>query len=148
MKIILKNIKVSELTNGYEDKAEEGLRGYDSKLNIRPAYQREFIYKEKQRNEVINTVRKNFPLNTMYWAVAGNGFELMDGQQRTVSICQYVQGDFAVEIDGSPMFFNNLTAEKRQQIMDYEISVYVCEGAEGEKLDWFKIIKHRWRKTN
>ena len=140
MKIILKNIKVSELTNGYEDKAEEGLRGYDSKLNIRPAYQREFIYKEKQRNEVINTVRKNFPLNTMYWAVAGNGFELMDGQQRTVSICQYVQGDFAVEIDGSPMFFNNLTAEKRQQIMDYEISVYVCEGAEGEKLDWFKII--------
>lgn len=140
MKIALKNIKVSELIKGYEDKAEEGVRGYNDKLNIRPAYQREFIYKEKQRNEVINTVRKNFPLNTMYWAVAGNGFELMDGQQRTVSICQYVQGDFAVEIDGSPMFFNNLTAEKRQQIMDYEISVYVCEGAEGEKLDWFKII--------
>lgn len=140
MKIALKNIKVSELTKSYEDKAEEGVRGYDGKLNIRPAYQREFIYKEKQRNEVINTVRKNFPLNTMYWAVTGNGFELMDGQQRTVSICQYVQGDFAVEIDGSPMFFNNLTAEKRQQIMNYELSVYVCEGAEGEKLDWFKII--------
>lgn len=140
MKIILKNIKVSELTKGYEDKAEEGVRGYDSALNIRPAYQREFIYKEKQRNEVINTVRKNFPLNTMYWAVAGEGYELMDGQQRTVSICQYVQGDFAVEIDGSPMFFNNLTSEKQQQILDYEVSVYVCEGAEGEKLDWFKII--------
>jgi len=140
MKIILKNIKVSELTKGYEDKAEEGVRGYDGTLNIRPAYQREFIYKEKQRNEVINTVRKNFPLNTMYWAVAGQGYELMDGQQRTVSICQYVQGDFAVEIDGSPMFFNNLTSEKQQQILDYEVSVYVCEGAEGEKLDWFKII--------
>jgi hypothetical protein len=140
MKIILKNIKVSELTKGYEDKAEEGVRGYDGTLNIRPAYQREFIYKEKQRNEVINTVRKNFPLNTMYWAVAGEGYELMDGQQRTVSICQYVQGDFAVEIDGSPMFFNNLTVEKQQQILNYELSVYVCEGAEGEKLDWFKII--------
>jgi len=85
-------------------------------------------------------VRKNFPLNTMYWAVAGEGFELMDGQQRTVSICQYVQGDFAVEMAGSPMFFNNLTAEKRKQILDYELSVYVCEGTEGEKLDWFKII--------
>ncbi|PKM70352.1 MAG: HNH endonuclease, partial [Firmicutes bacterium HGW-Firmicutes-18] len=117
MIIILKNIKVSELTKGYEDKAEEGVRGYDGTLNIRPAYQREFIYKEKQRNEVINTVRKSFPLNTMYWAVAGEGYELMDGQQRTVSICQYVQGDFAVEIDGSPMFFNNLTSEKQQQIL-------------------------------
>lgn len=131
---------MSELVNGYEDKAEEGVRGYSGQLNIRPAYQREFIYKEKQRNEVINTVRKGFPLNTMYWAIADNGFELMDGQQRTVSVCQYVQGDFAVEIDGSPMFFNNLTAEKQKQILDYELSVYVCEGTEGEKLDWFKII--------
>lgn len=140
MKIALRNIKVSELTGGYEDKAENGVRGYGGRLNIRPAYQREFIYKEKQRNEVINTVRRDFPLNTMYWAVAGEGFELMDGQQRTVSICQYVHGDFAVEIDGSPMFFNNLTTEKQKQILNYELSVYVCEGTEGEKLDWFKII--------
>jgi hypothetical protein len=140
MKITLKNIKVADLAKDYEDKSEQGVRGYGGRLNIRPAFQREFIYKEKQRNEVINTVRKNFPLNTMYWAVAGDGFELMDGQQRTVSICQYVQGDFAVEIDSSPMFFNNLTAEKQKQIIDYELSVYVCEGTEGEKLDWFKII--------
>lgn len=140
MKIDLQNIKVAELVDGYEDKKEEGVRGYTGRLNIRPAFQREFIYKEKQRNEVINTVRRNFPLNTMYWAVAGDGFELMDGQQRTVSICQYIGGDFPVEIDGSPMFFNNLTPDKQKQILDYELSVYVCEGTEGEKLDWFKII--------
>jgi hypothetical protein len=90
MKIVLQNIKVSALVAGYEDKGEGGVRGYGGRLNIRPAFQREFIYKEKQRNEVINTVRKNFPLNTMYWAVADQDFELMDGQQRTVSVCQYV----------------------------------------------------------
>ena len=140
MKIVLHNIKVSELVNGFEDKAEEGVHGYSGRLNIRPAYQREFIYKDKQRNEVIHTVRRNFPLNTMYWVVARDGYELMDGQQRTISICQYVDGDFAVDIDGSPMFFNNLTTEKQKQILDYELSVYVCEGSEGEKLDWFKII--------
>jgi hypothetical protein len=140
MKIELQEITIRELTHGYEDKAEEGVRGYGGHLNIRPAYQREFIYKEKQRNEVINTVRRNFPLNTMYWVVAGDGFELMDGQQRTISICQYAHGDFAVEIDGAPRFFNNLTPEKQKQILDYELSVYVCEGTEGEKLDWFKII--------
>jgi hypothetical protein len=140
MKIELRNVKVSELTAGYEDKGEEGVRGYSDRLNIRPAYQREFIYKEKQRNAVIETVRKNFPLNTMYWAVAGDGYELMDGQQRTVSICQYVNGDFPVEFDGSPRFFTNLTTEKQQQILDYELSIYVCDGTDGEKLDWFKII--------
>ena len=140
MKIELKEIPIRELTDGYKDSADAGVVGYSGLLNIRPAFQREFIYKEKQRNEVINTVRKDFPLNTMYWAVAGDGFELMDGQQRTVSICQYVQGDFAVEIDGSPRFFENLTPEKKKQILNYRISVYVCDGTEGEKLDWFKII--------
>jgi hypothetical protein len=140
MKITLKNVKIADLFNGYEDKAEEGVRGFGGILNIRPAYQREFIYKDKQRNEVINTVRKSFPLNMMYWAVTADGFELMDGQQRTISICQYVSGDYAVEIGGSPMFFNNLTVERQQQILNYELSIYICEGSDGEKLDWFKII--------
>src|SRR5438105_2308851 len=114
MKIALHNVKISELVDTYEDKAEEGVRGYKGRLNIRPAFQREFIYKEKQRNEVINTVRKDFPLNTMYWAVVGDGFELMDGQQRTISICQYVHGDFAVDVAGSRMFFHYLTAETQK----------------------------------
>jgi hypothetical protein len=141
MKIALHRIKVSELIAGFENKAEEGVRGYGGRLNIRPPYQREFIYKEKQRNEVIHTVRKKFPLNTMYWVKVGDDdFELMDGQQRTISVCQYVAGDFSVEIDGSPMNFGNLTGNKRQEILDYELSVYVCEGTDSEKLDWFKII--------
>lgn len=140
MKIDLQIVKVRDLVDGYEDKGELGVSGYCGRLNIRPAYQREFIYGEKQRNAVIDTVRRNFPLNTMYWAVAGTGFELMDGQQRTVSICQYVNGEFSVEIDRSPRGFANLTPERKQQILDYELSVYVCDGDEGEKLDWFKII--------
>lgn len=140
MDIVLRNIRISDLIDGYDDRGEQGVRGYGGRLDIRPAYQREFIYKEKQRNAVIETVRKKFPLNTMYWAVAGDDFELMDGQQRTISICQYVQGEFSVEIDGSPRFFGNLTAERKRQILDYELSVYVCDGTDGEKLDWFKII--------
>jgi len=87
MKIELKEITVRELTNGYENNDEEGVVGYGGKLDIRPPYQREFIYKDKQRDAVIHTVRKNFPLNVMYWAVRDDGtFEVMDGQQRTISI--------------------------------------------------------------
>jgi HNH endonuclease/Protein of unknown function DUF262 len=134
-------IKVSELVKGYIDKAEqEGVRGYGGRLNIRPPFQREFVYNEKQRNAVINTVCKNYPLNTMYWAVDGDGFELMDGQQRTISICRYVQGEFSVMFDDSPKSFHNLPADKKKKILDYELSVYVCEGTDSEKLDWFKII--------
>ncbi|WP_448228897.1 HNH endonuclease family protein [Pseudoxanthomonas mexicana] len=140
MKIDHQDVKVSELVDGYKDSQEQGVFGYGGKLNIRPAYQREFIYKEKQRNAVIETLRNEFPLNTMYWAVSGDGFELMDGQQRTISICQFVNGDYSVDFDGTPKFFHNLTGDKKQKILDYKLSIYVCEGTDSEKLDWFKTI--------
>ena len=140
MNIDLQVIKISALVETFTDNGEQGVTGYGGKLNIRPAYQREFIYKEKQRNAVIDTVRKGFPLNTMYWAVASDAYELMDGQQRTISICQYVSGDYSVMVDGSPKSFHNLASDQQQQILDYELSVYVCDGTDSEKLDWFKII--------
>ena len=82
MDIELKEITVQELADGYEDNSEAGVVGYAGKLDIRPPYQREFIYKDKQRDAVIDTITKNFPLNVMYWAVRENGdFEVIDGQQ-------------------------------------------------------------------
>ena len=100
MKIELHEIPVREVVEGYFDDAENGCRGYNGKLNIRPAFQREFIYKDKQRDEVIRTIKKNFPLNVMYWIKnEGDSFEMLDGQQRTISICQYVNGDFALDCD-------------------------------------------------
>ena len=101
MNIELHEIPVREIIAGYIDDAENGVRGYNGRLNIRPAFQREFIYKDKQRDEVIYTVRKNFPLNVMYWVKSdGGNFEVLDGQQRTISICQYVTNCFSVMIDG------------------------------------------------
>ena len=40
MNIELKEITVRQLTNGYEDKEEAGVVGYDGQLDIRPPYQR------------------------------------------------------------------------------------------------------------
>jgi hypothetical protein len=137
MKIELKKITVSELTNGFKDNDENGVVGYGGKLDIRPPYQREFIYKDKQRDAVIDTITRNFPLNVMYWAVREDGnFEVIDGQQRTISACQYVNGDFSV--DG--LAFHNLTKDKKEQILNYELTIYFCSGTDSEKLEWFKII--------
>ncbi len=137
MKIELKKITVRELTDGFEDNAEAGVVGYGGKLDIRPPYQREFIYNDKQRNAVIHTITKEFPLNVMYWAVREDGnFEIIDGQQRTISICQYVNGDFSV----NGLAFHNLTNDKQEQILNYELTVYFCSGTDSEKLEWFKTI--------
>ena len=137
MKIALKEITVRDLTDGYEDNDEGGVVGYSGKLDIRPPFQREFIYKDKQRDAVIDTITKDFPLNVMYWAVREDGaFEVIDGQQRTISICQFIEGDFAFK----NRYFHNLQNDEQEKILDYKLMVYLCSGADSEKLEWFKTI--------
>jgi hypothetical protein len=137
MNIELQDLTVKDLVEGYEDLDEGGVNGYGGRLDIRPPYQREFIYGEKQREAVIETITKGFPLNVMYWAVRADGdFEVIDGQQRTISICQYVEGDFAF----NGRYFHNLQTDERQVILDYPLMVYRCSGTDSEKLEWFKTI--------
>jgi len=137
MKIDLHKIKVRKVVDGYKDSREEGVVAYGGKLDIRPKYQREFVYKEKQRNAVIETIKNNFPLNVMYWMIREDGgYEVLDGQQRTISIGQYVTGDFSL----NDRFFHNLTKEEQDKILNYELMIYFCEGTDKERLDWFRII--------
>ncbi len=133
-------VTVGEITSGYIDSEEQGVRGYGGLLDIRPPYQREFIYNEKEQIAVINTVLKGYPLNVMYWVKRSEDaecpYEVMDGQQRTLSLCQYVAGKFAIDFKN---FFNQ-TADIQKKILDYKLTVYVCEGEESEKLEWFQTI--------
>lgn len=162
MNIELHKITVRELTKGYADNNENGVRAYGGRLDVRPPYQREFVYGEKERDAVIDTLTNGFPLNVMYWArrdasnassvsnaSAGSSdtrgvslqdpttqFEIIDGQQRTISICQYVNGDFAFNF----RYFHNLQPDEQEQILNYELQVYICSGSDSEKLKWFKTI--------
>ena len=137
MKIDLKEITIKRLSEGFLDNDERGVVAFGGTLDIRPPYQREFIYKDKQRNAVIESVRQAFPLNTMYWAVRDDGsYEVIDGQQRILSICQYVNGDYS--IDG--LAFHNLQTDQQEQILNYEVMVYFCTGTPTEKLNWFTTI--------
>ena len=137
MKIEPHTITVRELVAGYRNDEEEGVVAFGGRLDVRPKYQREFIYSDAEQKAVIDTVTKGYPLNVMYWAVRGDGtFEVMDGQQRTLSICEYVAGKFDYDF----RYFANLSKEEQGRILDYGLTVYFCEGGDDEKLEWFKTI--------
>lgn len=142
MKISLKNITIRDLVDGFENNEEEGVVGYGGRLNIRPKYQREFVYDDKKKLAVIDTVFKDYPLNVMYWVAKDDGtFELLDGQQRTLSICSYYVGEFFYKLNGNLKAFENLTADERERFLNYSLTVYVCsEGTDSERIEWFRTI--------
>ena len=144
MNIELHHIKISELVENFIDNDEQGVVGYNGRLNIRPKYQREFVYDDKMAKAVIQTITKGFPLNVMYWVKnADNEYELLDGQQRTISICRFVKQMMYSDIyfNGTVVRgFRNLTTTEQNKILDYELMVYICEGTDSERLDWFRTI--------
>ena len=133
-------VTVGEITKGYVNNDEQGVRGYNGLLDIRPPYQREFIYNEKEQQAVITTVLHEYPLNVMYWVKRSDDaecpYEVMDGQQRTLSLCEYVAGKFSYDFKN---FFNQ-PKDIQEKILNYPLTVYVCEGKASEKLEWFKTI--------
>ncbi len=142
MNITLHTIPIRELVDGFADNNEDGVVGYHGKLNIRPPFQREFVYDDKQKKEVINSIFKGFPLNVMYWVKNEQGtYELLDGQQRTISICLYYINSFFVNVNGSLKGIENLNDEEKAKFLDYPLQIYICEnGTDKEQLDWFRII--------
>ena len=137
MKIKLEHITIRDLAKNYADNEEEGAVAYGGNLDVRPKYQRGLIYKPEQQKAVIDSINNEFPLNVMYWAKqAKDKYEILDGQQRTASICRYVHGKFSL----NDIYFENLQDDEQKKILDYELNIYMCEGTDSEKLHWFNII--------
>ena len=127
MEIKLFEIPVRDVFGGYENNEETGqVVAYGGKLNVRPAYQREFVYDDKKKVAVMHSILHQFPLNVMYWSENEDGsYEMLDGQQRTISICDWLDNGYSI--------FAN-------RVLDYKLMIYICKGTDTEKLDWFKII--------
>ena len=149
MKGYYKEITIKDLVEGYQEDDEGKVQGYGGKLEIRPAYQREYIHENNPvfKENLIQSIYNQRPINLIYWALNddGDGYELLDGQQRIITICRYVaKNEFAIKIDDfdMPLTYHNLTGEPeiRKKIDDYKLWIYVCEGTSFEKLKWFETI--------
>lgn len=148
-----KGFTIRDLCEGYTGNDDgfttDSIFGYNGKLNIRPAYQRNNVYNDAKRDAVIQTILDSCPLNVMYWVDKEDGtFEMLDGQQRTLAICNFLAGHYAVTSDKFPQSvphqdFPNLQTnltDLANKILDYELDIYVCKGSASEKLKWFHVI--------
>ena len=152
MLAINSTLKISELVEGYENNSETegGVSSMKGRLNIRPRYQRAYIadLTPNWRENLINSILCGFPINRVYIGLSsiatGSIFEdmleMLDGQQRTITICDFHEGKFAIKYNGMLAHFDNLPPEIQQRFLDYELDVTYCKGTESARIAWFKRI--------
>lgn len=143
MKTNLKRYSIEQICEGfiYNELEEKGLFGLAGKLVIQPEYQRNYIYKEGNKDvAVIESLLKGYPLGLIYFNVGEDHLEVLDGQQRITSIGRFVTGKYAIRPDGKEQTFSSLPAEQKALIMNSELLVYECIGSEQEIKEWFKTI--------
>jgi len=152
MKITPIAITVRDLVEGFvEDDVTNSVTAMGGRLIVRPDYQREFVYNDKEAEAVVRTAMKRYPLGVMYFAKledgAGAEYEVLDGQQRIISLCRYCKPKSAMSVriptpsgGYNAVNFSNLPKTKQEALLDYPLNVYVCEGKVDDKLEWFEVI--------
>lgn len=139
------NLSVRDIAEGfvYNELEGKGLFGWNGKLTIQPEYQRNYIYADGKKDvAVIQSLLKKYPIGLIYFVKTGeNSYEVLDGQQRITSFGRYITGKFGIlDENGIPNYFSGLSEEQRNTILDTQLTIYICEGAEVEIKQWFKTI--------
>lgn len=146
MKTILKtDLTVKDINEGfvYNTYEGKGLFGWNGKLTIQPEYQRNYIYADGKRDvAVIDSLLKGYPLGLLYFVKVGEDkYEILDGQQRVTSFGRYLTSKFAIKDEnGMEQYFDGLSQDKREKILNSQLTIYICEGEESEIKEWFKTI--------
>lgn len=143
------SFSIAELCEGYVNNAmgeEGGVTSMNGKLNIRPRYQRLYIRENDNvwRENLINSIICGFPINRLYFGAFAEGselrYEVLDGQQRLMTICEFLKGNFPVMVNNEPIYGNNLPEDIARIIRKYEVDVTICTGDEDARIKWFKRI--------
>ena len=138
------DIKVKDLVAGYSNYGVDGVYALGGNLEVRPPYQREFVYDSKQQSAVIDSILHDYPIGIMYICKKADGtYECLDGQQRTISICEFTKNAVLVNINGNSQTYSSLqtmNSQKIQDFLDYDLIIAECEGTDDEKLEWFERI--------
>ena len=178
MKIIPYDFSIGELVEDYNvNKETDAVTAFNGRLDIRPPYQREFVYDNPEKKKVIESVLCRRPLNIFYLRLLaeneerivetatgyglydgdkllltansdnsnvvisdGAKFGLADGQQRLLSICTFIKGEFSLDWRGTKNCTFESPSIDKDLLLSTKLTTFICFGTLDELLDWFETI--------
>lgn len=129
MKYQTKEVTISSLINLIKSE----------KINLRPSYQRNFIWGPTDQKALIETIMKGWPLPNLFIYNDGNGnYEMVDGQQRSRTIFKYSKNEFK---DKNRKIFNDIDQEV---FLNYKLVVVeLSDLNEDESLECFYTVVNK-----
>ena len=118
----------------------------ENKINLRPPYQRNFIWPTIDQKLLIESIKKGYPLPNFFILDNGNGnYEMLDGQQRAITIHKFINNEF---VDLDRKLYKNFPEDS---LMDYKLNIVLLEGFNEEsesKEEFFYLVNKRGVQLN
>ena len=111
-------------------------------INLRPPYQRNFIWTPKDQRLLIDSIHKGYPLPNFFILENEDGkYEMVDGQQRAITIYKYHNGEFK---DSQKKYYSDYNPES---FLNYKLNIVVLkdfDASKGEsKEEFFYLVNKR-----
>ena len=110
-------------------------------INLRPPYQRNFIWTPKDQRLLIDSIYKGYPLPNFFILKIENGkYEMVDGQQRATTIYKYYHNEFK---DNQKKFFKEYDPEF---FLDYRLNIVEIgnfDSSKGESKEEFSYLVNK-----
>lgn len=101
-------------------------------LEMKPQFQRNLVWTDKQKSFLIDTILNSFPVPELYMQDVVNAdgtkkFIVVDGQQRITACLQFVNNEFEINGKDTPSYaelsFDDLNTDDKKKIFGYNFVV-------------------------
>ncbi|MCK4351911.1 DUF262 domain-containing protein [candidate division WOR-3 bacterium] len=114
-------------------------------VNLNPPYQRNEIWSLKDKKLLINSIERGWPIQNFYLQKKSNGYDMVDGQQRTRAILGYYRNLFPSE---QGIFFKDM--EDKDIFLNYKLMIIIITNVDKNESieDFYSRINKTGRKLN
>lgn len=112
-------------------------------LDMKPPFQRNPVWVTRQKSFLIDTILNGYPIPEIYMqeTVDEQGkskYIIVDGQQRTRAVLEYIEGKFCIDAKESPnladLYFEDLTSDQKKTFFQYNFVIRVLPDVPEEEL--------------
>lgn len=116
-------------------------------INLRPPYQRNFIWTPKDQRLLIDSIHKGYPLPNFFILENKDGkYEMVDGQQRATTIYKYYNNEFK---DNQKKFYSDYDSDS---FLNYRLNVVKIRNFDSSndesKEEFFYLVNKRGIQLN